>query len=238
MFICAGYVLMKSTHNQDLRGLNPLSNNLIIDIRLLISILNLNGVAYLRGFYSKDAILDFDSRLINGMMVVIFSLSLLLTTFYSFRLLSLLNLFQGSVYYLKIKKVSLVPLGLTWISLVFGWIVVKMFFRIGYARGRFKGMIFFILMIGIFRFMYIRVNRHNTFLRQIGGLKFFKADFFLSGLTRVGVGIFTVVDSGFISLPLKWFDGRVRSIVVAQHTVFIFGIILRVVLISFLAFIF
>jgi len=113
MFICAGYVLMKSTHNQDLRGLNPLSNNLIVDIRLLISILNLNGVAYLRGFYSKDAILDFDSRLVNRVIMIVFRLSLLLTTCYSFRLLILLNLFQNRTYYLGNKKVSLIPLILT-----------------------------------------------------------------------------------------------------------------------------
>jgi len=51
--------------------------------------------------------------------------------------------------------------------------------------------------------MFIRIRSNNTFFNQIGGLNFFNADFFLSGLTRVGIGIFTVVDAGFVSLPLK-----------------------------------
>lgn len=60
MFICAGYFLINQSHQQDFRGISFGFSPLLLRISFMVSTINLKGGVFLRGFYSKDSVLDRD----------------------------------------------------------------------------------------------------------------------------------------------------------------------------------
>jgi len=151
MFICAGYNLMARSHNQDLRGLRSQTKKLVVDIRLLVSVLKLKGLVYLTGFFSKDRIIDFLIGTRNFLVSSVFVFSLFLTTLYSFRMLGLMCVFEQAVTYMSSRSVSLVPLILTGVSLVFGWYTRNLFISLRWTRLSFKVLLYTLLGLGLVR---------------------------------------------------------------------------------------
>lgn len=96
LFICAGHILHTSWNNQDIRNLGNAYYQLpITTIILNLGNLCLIGAPFLRGFYSKDAILE---KMLSGnfnlTMVLLILLATAFTAKYSIRL-SLYSLWSG-----------------------------------------------------------------------------------------------------------------------------------------------
>jgi len=94
MFIVVGYFIMKKNHLQDLRLLNSVFKvNSVLLIVLWFRVCSLRGLPFLIAFYSKDLIIE-RFFLVNIIRLFLFTLRLVFTRYYGFRLL----------FYLRVKK--------------------------------------------------------------------------------------------------------------------------------------
>merc|ERR1712203_311634 len=94
LFICAGIIIHNIKDYQDIRKISRLKNFIpIVTSVILIANISLCGLPFLRGFYSKDAILEL--IMINGINLLIILVVLLgtfLTVAYSCRISFLVSL--------------------------------------------------------------------------------------------------------------------------------------------------
>merc|ERR1712018_458077 len=101
LFICAGIIIHNIKDYQDIRKIGFRYNNLNYSISIMIiANLSLCGLPFLRGFYSKDLIIEI--IIIKGKNLIVFILLILgtiLTVLYSCRLNLLI-----SINYLKIER--------------------------------------------------------------------------------------------------------------------------------------
>nr|WNE90723.1 NADH dehydrogenase subunit 5 [Actornithophilus gracilis] len=96
LFMAAGYVIHSSSLWQDIRILH-VSYSPNIFMIMVFSLLALSGLPFLSGFYSKDKIVDvFQSHSFSLSLFVLMMVSLLMTIFYSFRV----------IFYLSSAKIS------------------------------------------------------------------------------------------------------------------------------------
>lgn len=58
MFMCAGIIISKKSHSQNLRRVGSADESLLLAILFKIARLSLNAVPFIAGFYSKDLILE------------------------------------------------------------------------------------------------------------------------------------------------------------------------------------
>lgn len=96
LFLCSGIIIHEYRDNQDIRNYNIRfkTNPLVVGI-FLVCRFSLIGVPFLRGFYSKDLILEmFYIINYNFILLSIVIISTIITTLYSFRLI-LFGLFRG-----------------------------------------------------------------------------------------------------------------------------------------------
>lgn len=91
MFISVGVLMVFRGHNQDIRSLRNLwFFNPLIFLNLFVSVVSLRGVPFLSGFIFKDLIIyTLGSRVFNFFFIGVFVVSIILTSFYSFRLVFL-----------------------------------------------------------------------------------------------------------------------------------------------------
>jgi NADH:ubiquinone oxidoreductase subunit 5 (subunit L)/multisubunit Na+/H+ antiporter MnhA subunit len=75
IFICFGFLMLRSYHSQDKRIVSMKNLNPVIKIVYYFSCLCLAGLPFLRGFFSKDLIIE---KLIENRLEFSFTLSLLL----------------------------------------------------------------------------------------------------------------------------------------------------------------
>jgi len=88
LFICAGIIIHNIKDYQDIRKIRSISKNIPLTFRVLtVANLSLCGLPFLRGFYSKDLILECiiisDAGLFNYVLIII---GTLLTVLYSLRM--------------------------------------------------------------------------------------------------------------------------------------------------------
>merc|ERR1711974_481853 len=92
LFICAGIIIHNIKDYQDIRKIRIISNVIPITFRVIIvSNLSLCGLPFLRGFYSKDLILEIillGNISLFGLGIIL--LATILTMIYSFRTVYLL----------------------------------------------------------------------------------------------------------------------------------------------------
>lgn len=88
LFLCSGIFIHENFNNQDIRKfglllrMNPFRSGLFI-----IRNISLAGFPYMRGFYSKDLILEFIYTInLNIFLLIVFLVSIIFTTIYSFRI--------------------------------------------------------------------------------------------------------------------------------------------------------
>merc|ERR1712150_185766 len=94
LFICAGIIIHNIRDYQDIRKIRSISKNIPLTFRVLrVSNLKLCGLPFLRGFYSKDLILECiiisDINLFNYILIM---LGTILTVLYSLRISILLRI--------------------------------------------------------------------------------------------------------------------------------------------------
>ena len=94
LFVCAGVLIHNHTHAQDLRTIGNLrKRNPIAQTGLTLANLALCGLPFLRGFYSKDIILEYGTILETGFITLLLLMtSTALTTSYSLRTTTLRQL--------------------------------------------------------------------------------------------------------------------------------------------------
>merc|ERR1712131_287472 len=101
LFICAGIIIHNIKDYQDIRKIGFSFNNLNYSISIIIiANLSLCGLPFIRGFYSKDLIIEI--IIIKGKNLIIFFfliIGTILTVLYSFRLNLLI-----SINFLKIER--------------------------------------------------------------------------------------------------------------------------------------
>lgn len=90
LFICAGRYIHGLANFQDIRSIGSLISSMPLTSRMIIiSNLSLCGLPFLRGFYSKDLLLEFYSMDgINIFIYFLFYFSTGLTAIYRFRLIN------------------------------------------------------------------------------------------------------------------------------------------------------
>jgi len=87
LFLCVGVMIHFHSHAQDLRGMGNLVLGLpLVQVRISLANCALAGVPFLRGFYSKDAILQYGSVVeISWLACLLLTGAAALTSAYSSR---------------------------------------------------------------------------------------------------------------------------------------------------------
>merc|ERR1711953_732983 len=88
LFICAGMIIHNIKDYQDIRKIRIISNIMPVTFRVIIvANISLCGLPFLRGFYSKDIILELIIiKGINILIIVVVLLGTFLTVAYSCRM--------------------------------------------------------------------------------------------------------------------------------------------------------
>lgn len=169
LFLCSGILIHNSLDTQDVRKFNLTYkiNYLVMGVIIVCS-LSLIGLPFLRGFYSKDYILEYVYiKNINIFFLLIVLLSTILTSVYSIRLLYLLGIIgKNSRVFLKMAKWEsinwpLVSCYLFVLSLgrILGWILTGKL-EIIYLTFSIKIINLFLIFIGIGLFI-ILIKTNN-----------------------------------------------------------------------------
>lgn len=159
MFICFGFVILSSFHAQDKRLILLLYVNPIIKIMYYFSCLCLAGLPFLRGFFSKDLIIEkfieFNTEII---FIVLLLLFLRIRIYYSIKLLRLTEvLFSYRIIeksYVGIGSVLLMGLVIVLIINVF----ISLVFSVRLEFMSFKITIYFLIIIFLFLSLLTNLN--------------------------------------------------------------------------------
>ena len=89
LFLCAGSLIFMLNHSQDLRFIGNISNQLPLTIScIIISNMSLCGFPFIRGFYSKDLVIEYRFfGILNCSVYYTYILGAILTFLYSLRFL-------------------------------------------------------------------------------------------------------------------------------------------------------
>merc|ERR1711894_869493 len=79
LFICAGIIIHNIKDYQDIRKIRIILSNIPITIRVMVANLSLCGLPFLRGFYSKDIILE--TIIISRIRLIMFIIMIMATFF-------------------------------------------------------------------------------------------------------------------------------------------------------------
>ena len=135
LFICVGGVIRICYHAQDIRFIGDILNQLpLIRGGIIIANIALCGIPFIAGFYSKDLIIEITlNDNINFLILFCLTLGVILTVFYSIRLIYLLfisNKLHISIHYNQdIRIYLLVPIILLRIGriiggCIFNWLLI------------------------------------------------------------------------------------------------------------------
>ena len=126
LFLCAGTIIHRSNNNQDVRYSGLIFVHLPYTVTCInIANLSLCGAPFLRGFYSKDLILEFSlENPVNTLIIVFIFLATGMTSAYSFRLsfATLWSPMIGAPFHAKQEKDSYINRATTLLALcaIFG----------------------------------------------------------------------------------------------------------------------
>jgi len=154
IFMCFGFVILSSFHAQDKRLIFLLNLNPLIKIIYYFSCLCLIGLPFLRGFFSKDFIIE---KIIESSLEILFVVLLLvflrISIYYGIKLLNLIRvIFSYSMVekrYLGIRRVFVIRIVIVLIINVY----IRLVFRLRLEMLSFKIRIY-MLIFGFFFFKY------------------------------------------------------------------------------------
>jgi len=165
MFICFGFVMLVSYHSQDkrlvtLNNLNPLLKSLYYFSRLCLI-----GLPFLRGFFSKDfiieKIIEFNKEFILIFLLLVF---LRVRVYYGIKLIRLTNVFYS---YTMVEKNYLGIFGVILIIIVITSVInlyVSLMLRLSLEILSFKIIIYFFILIFLLLRVLININfKFNTY---------------------------------------------------------------------------
>jgi len=138
LFLCAGIILHNFKNNQDIQYIGKMVYFIPFTVTCFnVANLSLCGFLFLRGFYSKDLILDnFFIRKINSLILIILVISTGLTISYTLRLtffLSIKNI--NSFLFLKVEESNtfrFVLVFITFLTVIIGFLFNIVIFIIYY----------------------------------------------------------------------------------------------------------
>jgi NADH:ubiquinone oxidoreductase subunit 5 (subunit L)/multisubunit Na+/H+ antiporter MnhA subunit len=209
MFICAGYSLLRRKHNQDVRILELYHTRPVIEVRIFLSLVNLKGLWFLSGFFSKDFLLEKDSIVFGVSQMFLLLVSLLFTRAYSFRLFFLLSQTRASSPFGFGGQGTQVPVYLRCASVLFGFVVKRTFLRVGKVGVLWKGILLLLVFRGGFLGYFFCFSFSSRFLKGIGSLNYFNSDYFLKRVRSIGLALFNTLDKGIF--PLLFFLPKTTS---------------------------
>ena len=165
IFICFGFVMLVSYHSQDkrlvtLNNLNPLLKSLYYFSRLCLI-----GLPFLRGFFSKDfiieKIIEFNKEFILIFLLLVF---LRVRVYYGIKLIRLTNVFYS---YTMVEKNYLGIFGVILIIIVITSVInlyVSLMLRLSLEILSFKIIIYFFILIFLLLRVLININfKFNTY---------------------------------------------------------------------------
>jgi len=165
IFICFGFVILSSFHAQDKRLIFLLNLNPLIKIIYYFSCLCLIGLPFLRGFFSKDFIIE---KIIESSFEIFFVIILLvflsISIYYGIKLLNLIRFsFRYSMLekrYLGIARVFLISI----IIILMINVYIRLVFRLGLEVLSYKISIYVLIIIFFFLRIYTNLNlKFNTY---------------------------------------------------------------------------
>jgi len=218
LFICAGRLIHLFNHNQDLRYLGNIMHQLPLTIRcIIISNLSLCGFPFLRGFFSKDLIIEYSYyRVLNNLVYYFYILGAFLTFIYSLRFLYYCSftydIYMPVNYISENNKYNLVPIFiLSFFSVfrggVFNWFIFPYFEC--FIRIIIKNILLIILvrlfclymkLIEYNFIMWIKLSFIINFLNNILFLNYLRGQIIIYYLFKNRNKIFIRLDQGWIEL--------------------------------------
>jgi len=148
IFICFGFVILSSFHAQDKRIVSLNNLNPLIKILYYFSCLCLAGLPFLRGFFSKDLIIEkFIERRLELRFIILLILFLSVRIYYRIKLLKLTNvIFSYSVLEKRFLGVGRVFL-ISFIIISIINIYIRLVFRLSLELISFKIRIYFLIIL-------------------------------------------------------------------------------------------
>jgi NADH-ubiquinone oxidoreductase chain 5 len=162
IFICFGFVILSSYHAQDKRLVSYFQINPLIKRVYYFSCLCLRGLPFLRGFFSKDLIIEkIIERSLELRFVVLLLLFLRIRIYYRIKLLRLRSVMFSYVIveksYLGILRVGIISFVMIFIINVY----LRLVFSLRLELISFKLVIY--LLIFLFFFLRLLTNLHYKF---------------------------------------------------------------------------
>ena len=168
LFMCAGLIIHRIKDYQDIRkiGFNYLNINLSVSI-IMIANIRLCGLPFLRGFYSKDLIIEI--VIIKGKNIFLFLILILgtgLTVIYSCRLnfLISLNFIKTESFYNMSENARLILAGILFLipisvigGLVISWNIIRIR-KIIYLPFWIKSFILLLIIVSLVMYIFIYNN--------------------------------------------------------------------------------
>jgi NADH-ubiquinone oxidoreductase chain 5 len=170
IFMCFGFVILSSFHSQDKRLVLLLYINPLIKIVYYFSCICLAGLPFLRGFFSKDfiieKIIDLNTEFIFVFLLLFF---LSLRIYYRIKLLSLTEV----MFSYRIVEKRYVGIGsvfiIIFISISIINVYIRLVFRLRLEIMSFKlsiyFLVFFILILRVFRNLNYKIMRYEKVKR-------------------------------------------------------------------------
>nr|UHA56278.1 NADH dehydrogenase subunit 5 [Bipalium vagum] len=205
LFISVGCLLVLKFHNQDLRHLNNCWGlSPVVTFNFFFSCFSLSGFPFFSGYYIKEVVINSVGLFqYNYILLVVFFFSLVLTSYYSFRLFFFIS-FSYSFSYGVIVSLGLIS------NLVFSGLYISIIFLglilfenlecwVNFGPSL---LVILVSVVGVFCGSY--VLKFNVFLFLKSLINYFVYMFFLNifsvslnSLYQVGGYLVQVVDSGF-----------------------------------------
>jgi len=185
MFMCFGFVILSSFHGQDKRLVLFLNINPLIKILFYYACLCLAGLPFLRGFFSKDLIIEkfieYNREIVYVFLLLLF---LRIRIYYRLKLLKLRQLmFSLTVVekrFLGLFRVLLIGGGMIFIINLY----IRFVFRLTLELIDFKLFIYLLIIIffflSLFRNLHIKANVYDKIknFREIWVVDFYMLDKF------------------------------------------------------------
>ena len=173
LFMCAGLIIHRIKDYQDIRkiGFNYLNINLSVSIMMIANI-RLCGLPFLRGFYSKDLIIEI--VIIKGKNIFLFLILILgtgLTVIYSCRLnfLISLNFMKTESFYNISENARLILIGILFLipisvlgGLTISWNIIRIN-KIIYLPFWIKSFVLLLIIVSLVIYSYIHNNIEYIF---------------------------------------------------------------------------